>query len=178
MRRILLFCLILIPVFLAALPCAAADIDPILIDKPNPRVYECTEDLVIELLVDPIIEYSAGGKIAKDCFLFMTVEFLYLQERNWNGLDKNSFFLLHTDPSGMEEIIPLNYMMTSMMTMKNGWKTMSDQLEFGSLEKMILVFDVDTTNTTGWTLIFRPAERGGNPACEIEIPLRYFRGLY
>ena len=154
----------------AAVPCGAqiSKVDPILLKTPNPWVYECTEELVLELLVAPEITYSTGGRDAENYFFYLTVEFLYLQDWPWNGLDKNSFLLRH-DESG--EIIPLNYMMTSMLGIKNHWKTMADPLELGSLIKLDLVFDVDSADRTGWTLLFRPAERGDEPSCEVEIPL-------
>ena len=166
--------LLLMALLGAALPCGAqiSKVDPILLKTPNPWVYECTEELVLELLVAPEITYSTGGRDAENYFFYLTVEFLYLQDWPWNGLDKSSFQLRH-DASG--EIIPLNYMMTSMLGIKNHWKTMADPLELGSLIKLDLVFDVDVTDETGWTLLFRPAARGDEPSCEVEIPLRVGR---
>ena len=169
----LLFVFLLSLLICTALPCAAqiSKVDPILLATPNPWVYECTDELVLELLVAPVIEYSTGGKDAENYFFFFTVEFLYLQDRPWNGLDKNSFMLKHTGSDGSAEIIPLNYMMTSMMSLKNHWKTMADPLQLGSLIKLELVFDVDTMDQNGWSLLMRPAERGSYPVCEMEIPL-------
>ena len=169
----LLFVFLLSLLLCTALPCAAqiSKVDPILLTTPNPWVYECTDELVLELLVAPVIEYSTGGKDAENYFFFFTVEFLYLQDRPWNGLDKNSFMLKHTGSDGSAEIIPLNYMMTSMMSLKNHWKTMADPLQLGSLIKLELVFDVDTMDQNGWSLLMRPAERGSYPVCEMEIPL-------
>lgn len=174
MKKVLFFSL-LIMILAAALPCGAqiSKVDPILLETPNPYVYECTSDLVLELLVEPVIDYSTGGREAKNYFLFLTVEFLYLQEFPWNGLDKSSFVLKHQDSQGEVKLIPLNYMMTEMMSMKNGWATMSETLDFPSLSKFLLVFDVDTADRNGWSLIFRPAKRGGTPECEIEVPLVY-----
>lgn len=169
MKKVLLF-FILIALFLTALPCFA-DVDPILIKRPNPGVYECTEELVIEMLVEPIIVYSTGNVIADNYFFVLTIEFLYLQDYPWNGLDKSSFLLRHQTIDGREEIIPLNYMMTSNLAIKNGWKTMADKYVLGTLVKMNLVFDVKTNDKSGWTLIFRPAERGDDPSCEVNIPL-------
>lgn len=169
MKKILFF-FILIPLFMLVLPCFA-DVDPILIKKPNPWVYECTEELVIEMLVEPIIVDSTGNVIADDYFFVFTVEFLYLQDNPWNGIDKDSFLLKHETGDGRVEVIPLNYMMTSMLGIKNGWKTLADQYELGTIVKMNLVFDVKTNDKNGWTLIFRPAERGGTASCELNIPL-------
>ena len=146
----LLFMILLTLLLFTALPCGAqiSKVDPILLTTPNPWVYECTDELVLELLVAPVIEYSTGGKDAENYFFFFTVEFLYLQDRPWNGLDKNSFMLKHTGSDGSAEIIPLNYMMTSMMSLKNHWKTMADPLQLGSLIKLELVFEVDTPRVT------------------------------
>ena len=173
MKKGLIFFLLVI-LFCAVVPCGAqiSKVDPILLKTPNPFVYECTEELVLELLVAPKITYSTGGHDAENYFFYLTVEFLYLQDWPWNGLDKSSFQLRH-DESG--EIIPLNYMMTSMLSIKNHWKTMADQFQLGTLIKLTMVFDVNTTDETGWTLLFRPAERGDEPSCEIEIPLRVGR---
>ena len=63
-------------------------------------------------------------------------------------------------------------MMTMMLSLKNGWKTFSDELAFPLLLKMTLVFDVKTLDKKGWTLIVAPAERGGEAVCEIEVPLK------
>ena len=170
-----LFLFLLMAVLTAVLPCAGqiSKVDPILLTTPNPRVFECTEELVLELLVEPRIEYTLGGRDAKNYFLYLTVEFLYLQDFPWNGLDKNSFHLKHVDSAGQEQLIPLDYMMTAMMSMKNGWRTMADQLDFPSLLKFVLVFDVETMDREGWSLVFQPAQRGSEPSCTTEIPLQY-----
>ena len=56
--------------------------------------------------------------------------------------------------------------------LKNGWNTLSDPLFFTSLSTINLVFDVVPTAKEGWTLLFRPTERGkDSPYCEVEIPL-------
>lgn len=171
MRKVLFSLLLGVLAFAAVFPCAA-DVDPILLDQPNSRVFECSEDLFFEVLTDPVIDSSTGGRLAENYFLFLKAEFLFLEETPWNGLDKNSFMLKHTAADGAEERYPLNYMMTAMLGMKNGWKTLSDQLSFASLLSLNLVFDVPVKTRQGWTLVFRPAERGGKPACEVEIPLR------
>ena len=164
--------LIMLIVFAAGFPAAAADVDPILIDKPNFLVEECNQDLFFEVLVDPVIDYNTGGRKAEDLFFFLTAELLYLREEPWKGLDKSSFVLKRTLADGTEEYYPLNFMMTNMLSLKNGWKTFSDELAFPRLLVMTLVFDVKTLDKKGWSLIVAPAERGGEAACEIEIPLR------
>ncbi len=151
---------------------SAADIDPILLDKPDPRVFECNEDLFFEVLVDPVIEWSVGGRQAKVVYFYLTAEFLFLEDAPWKGLDKSSFELRHLNDDGTVETYPLNYMMTVMQAMKNGWLTLSDTLSFATLMKLNLVFDVDILKKDGWSLIFRPAERGGSAVCEVEIPLK------
>lgn len=170
--------MILLPLLLcAALPCGAqiSKVDPILLTTPNPWVYECTEDLVLELLVQPTIDRTTGGRYAENYYLFMTVEFLYLKEFPWNGMDKSSFVLKHTDPAGEVVTYPLNYMMTSMLAMKNNWDTLSFQLAMPTLLKINLVFDIPEIDENGWSLLFRPAQRGGNAECEVEIPLKIWK---
>ena len=159
-------------VLFAVIPASGADVDPILIDKPNFLVEECSKDLFFEVLVDPVIDYNTGGRKAEDLFFFLTAELLYLRDDPWNGLDKGSFTLKRTLPDGTEELYPLNYMMTMMFSMKNGWKTLSDELAFPRLLKLVLVFDVKTMDRKGWSLIVAPAERGGEAECQIEVPLR------
>ena len=163
--------LVIFLTLLAVIPAAGADVDPILIDKPNFLVHECSKDLFFEVLVDPVIDYNTGDRNAEDLFFFLTAELLYLRDEPWNGLDKNSFVLKRTLSDGTEELYPLNYMMTMMFSMKNGWKTLSDDLAFPRLLKMVLVFDVKTQDRKGWSLIVSPAERGGEAECEIEVPL-------
>lgn len=162
----------LILVLISFIPASGVDVDPILIDKPNFLVQECSEELFFEVLVDPIIAYNTGGRKAEDLFFFLTAELLYLRDDPWKGLDKGSFTLKRTLSDGTEEYYPLNYMMTMMLSLKNGWKTLSDELAFPRLLKMTLVFDVKTLDKKGWSLIVAPAERGGEAACEIEVPLR------
>lgn len=175
MKKTIIFLLSILLLLISVLVCSAADIDPILLDQPSPLVYECSEDLFFEVLVDPVMEYATGGRRAENLFFFLTAEFLYLEDGTWKGLDKNSFELRHLRADGKEETFPLNYVMTVMASMKNGWLTFSDNIPFATLMKMNLVFDVNTLDKNGWTLIFRPAERGGEPACEIEIPLKVRR---
>lgn len=163
--------LLILLTLLAVIPAAGADVDPILIDKPNFLVHECSKDLFFEVLVDPVIDYNTGDRNAEDLFFFLTAELLYLRDEPWNGLDKSSFVLKRTLSDGTEELYPLNYMMTMMFSMKNGWKTLSDDLAFPRLLKMVLVFDVKTQDRKGWSLIVSPAERGGEAECEIEVPL-------
>ena len=172
MKKSLITLLAIFMILTVFMTCSAVDIDPILLDKPSYLVHECNEDLFFEVLVDPVIDYMTCGRHAKDQFLIMTGEFLYLGEGTWHGLDKNSFELKHIRQDGTEEFFQLNYVMTVMAAMKNGWLTLSDSLPFATLIKLNLIFDVNTLDKKGWTLIFRPAERGGEAACEIEIPLR------
>ncbi len=172
MKKVLIMLVILLVMSAVSLSCHAADIDPILLDKPSDLVFECNENLFFEILVNPVIEYATGGRHAKDQFLFLTSEFLFLEEKSWKGLDKTSFELRHVKNDGSEESYPLNYAMTVMLAMKNGWLTLSDTLSFGTLTMLPLVFDINTLDKNGWTLIFRPAERGGSAVCEVEIPLK------
>ena len=152
------------------LPCAA-DIDPILVDKPYPTVFECSPDMFIEVPGIAYISYNLGDRAAEKYFLYFKAEVLYLEEEIWDGIDKSSFLLKHTTSEGSVTQYALNYMMTARESLINEWPTMSDPLFFGWLLPLNLVFDVPKMEKDGWSLIFRPAERGGNAVCEIEIPI-------
>ena len=153
------------------LPCAA-DIDPILVDKPFPTVYECSPDMFIEVPGVAYISYNLGDRAAEKFFLYFKAEVLYLQEGIWDGLDKSSFVLKHTSSDGLEIRYALNYMMTARESLVNKWPTMSEPLSFGWLLPMNLVFNIPQMERNGWSLVFRPAERGGEAVCEIEIPIK------
>lgn len=171
MKKLLTVLFLLISA-LSTFAVCSADVDPILIDKPSPIVFECGDDYFLEIPNGAVIEYSLGGRRADDYYLFISTEFLFLGETTWKGMDKSSFVLKHSVSGSGEETYPLNYAMTSMMSMRSGWKTLSDSLTFATLVPMYLVFDIPTNNRQGWSLIFQPAERGGTAVCEVEIPLR------
>lgn len=150
----------------------AIDIDPILVDKPNPFVYECSGNMYMEILGTPSIFYSIGNVDAENYFFFVKAKLLYLEDGVWDGIDENSFVLKHRNGEEQEDLFPLNYMMTARESLINEWPTFSEPLFFGWLLPLNLVFDVPVKNNKDWSLIFRPSERGGDPVCEIEIPLK------
>lgn len=150
-----------------------AQIDPILIDEPNDKVFQCGELLFIELPEPAKINYSVAGRSGNNFFLSLKTEVLFLEQDGWNGLDKSSFVLIHTDEEDTEIRYPLNLVVTSLASLQYGWKSLSAPLYHTSLTKYILVFDITKAETSNWSLLFRPAERGGQAYCEIKIPL-YF----
>ena len=170
MKKIFLITIVLLAAVIG-LPCSA-EIDPIMKDKPSPIVFECNEDLFIEIPDMASIIYTIGDARAENYFLRLRAEVLYAGEGTWDGLDSSSFQLKYTDTEGNVTYYDLNYMMTAREGLINEWPTMSDPLFLGWLLPLRLVFDVDSMNYKSWSLIFRPAERGGKPVCEIEIPFK------
>ncbi len=170
MKRIL-FLLLCTVFLLTAIPCLA-EIDPILLDEPNERVFGCNNDIFIELLENPAISNSTSGRIAANNYLYFKTKILFLVNTKWNALDKQSFSLKFIDEDGDESFYQLDYAMTMLTNVKNGWNTLSDPLSFPSLSTINLVFDVIPTAKESWTLLFRPTNRGNEtPYCEVEIPL-------
>ena len=165
------FLLIVLIFFCCYLPCMA-EIDPILVDEPHPSVFECSPNLFIEIPGEAFISYSLGDRAAENYFFFFKAEVLYLEEEIWNGIDKSSFLLKHTYADGSAAQYDLNYMMTARESLINEWPTMSAPLFFSWLLPLNLVFDVPAAEKDGWSLIFRPAERGGSAVCEVEIPIQ------
>lgn len=170
MKKIL-FLLIILLSLAAALP-ASADIDPILINKPNDAVFGCRNDIFIELLDQPVISKTVGGRTAEDYFLYFKAEILFLADDEWDGLDQESFSLERKTEDGSYEYYSLNYAITMITNLRYDWKTLADPLRFTSLTTYYLVFDVDIPSGGDWTLLFSPTERGhGMSYCDIEIPL-------
>lgn len=157
-------------VLLICIPCSA-DIDPILVDKPHATVFECSPDMFIEVPGSARISYILGDRKAEKYFLYVKTEVLYLEEGIWDGIDKSSFVMRHKKSDGSERDYSLNYMMTARESLINEWPTMSDQLFFGWLLPLNLVFNVPEMDKDGWSLVFRPAERGGDAVCEVEVPI-------
>lgn len=148
-------------------------IDPILVDRPDYRVFECSSNMFIEIPYAADFYYRLGGVRAENYFLFVKAEVLFLEDTVWNGLDKGSFELRHQDAHGGSESFPLNYMLTARESMINEWPSMSEPLFFGWLLPLNLVFEVPVNEKEGWTLYYRPAERGGSAICEVEVPIRF-----
>lgn len=171
MKKILLLPVIFL-LLLTVLP-SAADIDPILLNRPNDAVFGCRNDIFIEMLDTPVISKTVGGRTAEDYFLYFKAEILFLAEEEWDGIDQESFSLERQTEDGTLEYYPLNYAITMITNLRNEWKTFASPLRFTSLTTYYLVFDVDTMATDGWTLLFSPTERGHAMSyCDIEIPLK------
>ena len=157
--------------FLIVVPCFA-DVDPILLDEPNENVFGCRDDIFIELMEKPVIGKSTSGRVAVDNFLYFKTEILFLANDKWDGIDKNSFWVKYSSEDGTEEYFPLDFAITTLTNLKNGWNTLSEPIDFTYLSTINLVFDVIPTDRNGWTFFFRPTERGSDSSyCEIEIPL-------
>ena len=160
-------------ILLSVISCGAADIDPILLNQPNDNVFGCKNDVFIELTSQPTIGKVASGRSTKNNFIVLQAEILFLIENTWNGLDKNSFAVKHTDSDGNEEVFPLNYAISMMANQKVSWYTFSEPFKFTDLRHTNLVFEVTLNTTEGWALIFIPTERGSESSyCNIEIPLK------
>ena len=174
-KHFLVFLSLLLSLMFALTLSAAAQqyIDPILLDKPDPNVYQCGEDLFLEKLGEATIGRVLGGNMAKEQFFFFRAELLYLREAPWNGIAKESFVLKQITSDGKEVLYPLNYMMTVKFGMQNTWKTISNQMTFATLMDLMLVFDVPyNVKAQSLSMIFRPSERDGEPVCEVEVPLK------
>ena len=173
MRKPFILLLLLAVTFLSMLPCGAADVDPILVYAPNEKVIGCKNDIFLELTQNPTLSKVASGRTAKNYFIYFTAEILFLPETSWNGIDKNSFILTRTDAEGNVETYTLNYAVTMMANLKNGWHIFGDTYHFTDLRKTYLIFDVVPYAYDGWTFIFQPTERGAEkPYCKVEIPLK------
>ena len=173
MKKCLLVIFFLTVILSSSLLCSAANVDPILLNEPNENVFGCKNDVFIELVSQPTIGKVASGRSTQNYYIVIHAEILFLIENTWNGLDKTSFAVKHTDPDGNEELFPLNYAISMMANQKVSWFTFSEPYKFTDLRHTNLIFEVTSGSTEGWTLIFLPTERGANsPYCDIEIPLK------
>lgn len=171
MKKIMLITIVSILVLLCILPCSA-DTDPILLTEPNENVFGCKNDIFIELMEKATIGKNTAGRNAVDNFLYMKTEILFLADEQWEGIDKNSFRVRHTTEDGTTEEFPLDFAITTLSNLRNGWSTLADEMYFTSLSTINLVFDVIPTDKEGWTFLFSPSERGSNNVyCDMEIPL-------
>ena len=170
MKRTLLMIIVSVLILLTVLSCGATD--PILLDEPNENVFGCENDIFIELMEKASIGKNTAGRNAVDNFLYVKTEVLFLADETWNGIDKNSFKLRHTAEDGTTEEFPLNFAITTLSNLRNGWASLAEGMYFTSLSTINLVFDVNITDKEGWTLLFSPSERGsGKVYCDMEIPL-------
>ncbi|MBR6090030.1 MAG: hypothetical protein IKP86_08865 [Anaerolineaceae bacterium] len=152
----------------------AAEIDPILLDEPNEKVFECGNDIFIEFTALPTISKTANGRTTSEFFVILRAEILFLADKTWYGIDKDSFSLKFTDADGCESFFPLNYAISMMANQKSSWDPFWVPYDFADLRFTNLIFTVPANAAEGWTLMFSPKERGADsPYCEIEIPLKF-----
>ena len=172
MKKLPIVFIFILLVLAAVLPVSSQSaIDPILINKPHEKVFGCKNDIFLEITQKEIISKVASGRTAPDYFILFSVEVLYLREESWNGIDRSSFVLRHTDKDGKQTEYPLNYAISMISNLKVTWPLFSESLDFTDLRHTNLVFNVPYV-LDGWSLIFRPTERGaGTPFCEIIVPL-------
>ncbi len=171
--HILLFALVLF--LAAALPALAVTgaTDPILFDEPNDAVFGCLNDIFIEIYEQPMIGKFTANRTADNNYLYLTVKILYLAETEMNGLDRSSFSLRHVSGDGSEQTYQLNFAVTMISNRIKDNISIGRILHLPTYWREDLVFDVDTTDKTGWTLVFAPTARGGDqPYCEIDVPLK------
>ncbi len=146
--------------------------DPILLDEYNEAVFDCNNDIFIEISTQPVIGKQFAARTAVDQYLFMTIKILYLAEKPMAGLDRTSFSLIHKTEEDEEKKYPLNFAVTMISNRIKGYTNMAKLLKMPSYRTMDIVFNVDTTDKNNWTLIFTPMARGGSePYCSINIPL-------
>ena len=166
-----LFCLTMILLFTTAAS-AQKKTDPILLDEPNEAVFDCKNDIFIEVSTQAAIGKQTAARTAEDQYLFMTVKLLYLAEQPMQGLDRASFTALHTAEDGTTSEYPLNFAVSMISNRIKGNINMAKTLKLPAFWTLDLVFNVDTTDKANWTLLFAPMERGTDtPYCEISVPL-------
>ncbi len=147
--------------------------DPILLDEYNEAVFDCSNDIFIEISTQPVIGKQFAARTAVDQYLYMTVKILYLAEQPMAGLDRTCFSLIHSPEDAEETVYPLNFAVTMISNRIKGYTNMAKPLKMPSYRTMDLVFNVDTTDKNNWTLIFTPMDRGGSePYCSINVPLK------
>ena len=146
--------------------------DPILLDEPNDGIFDCKNDIFIEVSSQATLGKQTAGRTAEDQYLFMTVKILYLAEKPMQGLDRTSFTAIHTAEDGTRTEYPLNFAVTMIANRIKGNINMAKTLKLPAYWTLDLVFNADTTDKNDWTLVFTPMDRGGSePYCEINVPL-------
>ncbi|MBQ4512329.1 MAG: hypothetical protein II969_05010 [Anaerolineaceae bacterium] len=156
-------------------PCgvsAQKNLDPILVDQPSPYVFECKNDIFLEISTQAVVGNVVAQRVAKFTYMSMTVKVLYLAEQEMQGLDKESFTLVHTSEDGSKTKYPMNFAISMIAT-----RNKANHVSFGQTLKLPtywtfdLVFDIDTLDKKNWELVFTPMPRGGGEAyCEIVVP--------
>lgn len=152
-------------------PAVYSATDPIFLDEPSEKVFECGNNFFLEIIDQPTISKFVAARTAKDNYLFFTVEILYLSDQTWKGMDKTSFILRHqTDDE--EEEFPLDYATTMILNRTKKSSLLSGTLEMPSLWTIGLVFNVTGNDPNNWSLIVTPKERGAEETlCSVTIPL-------
>ena len=147
--------------------------DPIIYDEPNEKVFDCRNDIFIEVVEDPVISKNVSNRTAENNFLYLTVRVLYLADEEMAGLDKSSFILSRRTEDNTEVRYPLNFMVTMLTNRMRGFSKLTGRLYLPSYRTLSLVFDVDTNDKQNWELVFLPTERGSSTSyCEINVPLK------
>lgn len=175
MKRISFLLLVILSLCFTAFPSAADDyVDPILVNAPHPDVYGCENNIFIKLTAIPTLGKTASTRYTANYFIELKAEILFLLEDPWDGIEKTSFTLKHTDADGKETLYPLNYAISMMSNLKNSWFTFDEPYEFADLRLTSLIFEVIPYTFDGWTFVFSPTPRGSGEAyCKIEIPLAF-----
>lgn len=173
MKRMIKITLCLMVLLFGAIPAFAQQkTDPILLDEPNDAVFDCKNDIFIEVSTPAAIGKQTAARTAEDQYLFMTVKVLYLAEQPMKGLDRASFTAFHTAEDGTTSEYPLNFAVSMISNRIKGNINMAKTLKLPAFWTLDLVFNVDTTDKANWTLLFAPMERGTDtPYCEINVPL-------
>ena len=162
---LMVFLMLAVPAF------AQQKIDPILLDEANEAIFECKNDIFIEVSTQAAIGKQTASRTAEDQYLYMTVKILYLAEEPMQGLDRTSFNLIHQTEEGVGEY-PMNFAVTMMANRIKGNINMAKTLKLPAFWTLDLIFNVDTTDKENWTLVFTPTDRGGSEAyCQIDVPL-------
>ncbi len=172
-KRILKTFLFLCVFLMLTLPSLAQlKIDPILLDESNENIFNCKNDIFIEVSTPAMIGKQTANRTAEDQYLYMTIKILYLANQPTQGLDRTSFSALHIAEDGSQAEYPLNFAVSMISNRIKGNINMAKLLKLPAYWTLDLVFNVDTTDKNNWTLIFEPTARGGDEAyCRIDVPL-------
>ena len=190
---------VLLPVFLLLLlsfaVCAAAQIDPILLNKDNTTVAVCNDEFFITVDGDAVISATLGTSTAKagQLFLILNVKVLFLYDDFWDdGFNQETFTITHGDP-GDPWVGSLDVNVTNNNLNHKNYDLISDTLVPPAYKTYRLVFSIPDTLTdkNNWMLHFTPIQdimdeevddwdfdvevssgTGGESLCETEIPFR------
>ena len=145
MKHILKTFFVLCVFLMLTLPSMAQmKIDPILLDEPNDAIFDCKNDIFIEVSTQPMIGKQTANRTAEDQYLYMTVKILYLANQPMQGLDRTSFTVRHTAEDGSEAEYPLNFAVSMISNRIKGNINMAKPLKLPAYWTLDLVFNVDT----------------------------------